>query len=78
MIKTELDETYIFKTSIEMRVFCCNYWYKIPFFRVSVTIEPDRSLQQFVTKNCFDFMSITIVWQYKTDTAAEFAIRGIF
>ena len=25
---------------------------KIPFFRVSVTIEPGRSLLQFVTTNC--------------------------
>ena len=25
---------------------------KIPFFRVSVTIEPDRSLLQFVTTKC--------------------------
>ena len=25
---------------------------KIPFFRVSVTIEPGRSLLQLVTKNC--------------------------
>ena len=26
---------------------------KIPFFRVLVTIEPGRSLLQFVTTNCF-------------------------
>ena len=27
---------------------------KIPFFRVLVTIEPGRSLLQFVTTNCFE------------------------
>ena len=35
-----------------MRFFWCKYWIKIPFFRVSVTIEPGRSLLQFVTTNC--------------------------
>ena len=30
---------------------------KIPFFRVSVTIEPGRSLLQFVTTNCLIFNS---------------------
>ena len=31
---------------------------KIPFFRVSVTIEPGRSLLQFVTTNLFDNLKI--------------------
>ena len=32
---------------------------KIQFFRVLVTIEPDRSLLQFVTTNCLmDFIQI--------------------
>ena len=38
MRKTKLDETYIFKISIKM-----------PFFAVLVSIEPGRSLLQFVT-----------------------------
>ena len=52
MGKTKLDETYIFKTSIKMRFFDIAIGIKIPFFRVLVTIEPDRSLLQFVTTNC--------------------------
>ena len=56
MGKTKLDETYIFKISIKMRFFWCRYWYqkifRFSFFRVLVTIEPGRSLLQFVTTNC--------------------------
>ena len=40
-----------------MRFFRCNYWYQIPFFRVSVTIEPGRSLILFVTTNC-------LIWKF--------------
>ena len=51
MGKINLDETYIFKISIKMR-FDATIGIKIPFFRVSVTIEPGHSLLQFVTMNC--------------------------
>ena len=49
---TDLNETYIFKISIKMRFFDVTIGIKIPFFRVSVTIEPGRSFLQFVTTNC--------------------------
>ena len=51
MGKTKLDETYIFKISI-CDSFDVGIGIKIPFFRVLVTIEPGRSLLQFVTTNC--------------------------
>ena len=34
---------------------------KIQFFRVLVTIEPDRSLLQFVTTNCL-ILPLEILW----------------
>ena len=51
MGKTKLDETYIFKISIKCNSFVA-IGIKVPFFRVSITIEPGRSLLQFVTTNC--------------------------
>ena len=52
MDKIKLDETYTFKICIKMRLFWRNYWYQNSIFRVLVTIEPGRSLLQFVTTNC--------------------------
>ena len=52
MGKTKLDETYIFKISIKSDSFDAATGIKIPFFRVVVTIEPGRSLLQFITTNC--------------------------
>ena len=52
MGKTKLDETYIFKISIKYNSFDVGIDIKIQFFRVLVTIEPGRSLLQFVTTNC--------------------------
>ena len=52
MGKTKLDETYIFEISIKMQFFYVAIDIKIQFFRVLVTIEPGRSLLQFVTTNC--------------------------
>ena len=49
---TDLDETYIFKISIKCDSFDVTIGIKIPFFRVSVTIVPGRSLLQFATTNC--------------------------
>ena len=38
---------------------------EIPFFRVLVTIEPGRSLLQFVTTNCLIFSSrILKIWPW--------------
>ena len=34
---------------------------KIPFFRVLVTIEPGRSLLQFVTTNCLTIRKVTLL-----------------
>ena len=55
MGKTKLDETYIFKINIKWDSFDVGIGIKIPFFRVLVTIEPGRSLLQFVTTNCLTY-----------------------
>ena len=57
MTKTKFDETYIckikIKIGIEIMFFTLNKnSIEITFFRVSFTIEPGRSLLQFVTTNC--------------------------
>ena len=52
MGKTNLDETYVLKSALKFDSFDVTTGIKIPFFRVSVTIEPGRSLLQFVTTNC--------------------------
>ena len=52
MGKTKLDETYILKPALKCDSFDVAIGIKIPFFRVLVTIEPGRSLLQFVTTNC--------------------------
>ena len=59
MGKTKLDETYIFKISIKCNSFDVAIDIKIQFFRVLVTIEPGRSLLQFVTTNCLIFRNQT-------------------
>ena len=46
---TKLDETYVSKISIICDSFDVAIGIKIPFFRVSFTIEPGRSLLQFLT-----------------------------
>ena len=40
------------KSALKFDSFDVTIGIKIPFFRVSVTIEPGRSLLQFVTTNC--------------------------
>ena len=40
------------KSALKCNSFDVTIGIKIPFFRVSVTIEPGRSLLQFVTTNC--------------------------
>ena len=52
MGKTKLDKTYIFNAALKFDSFDVAIGIKIPFFRVLVTIEPGRSLLQFVTTNC--------------------------
>ena len=41
-----------FKSSLKCDSFDVGIGIKIPFFRVLVTMEPGRSLLQFVTTNC--------------------------
>ena len=41
-----------FKSALKCNSFDVAIGTKIPFFRVLVTIEPGRSLLQFVTTNC--------------------------
>ena len=50
--KIKLDETYILKSALKCDSFDVTIGIKFPFFRVLVTIEPVRSLLQFVTTNC--------------------------
>ena len=53
MGKTKLDENYIYlKSALKCDSFDVTIGVKIPLFRVLVTIEPGRSLLQFVTTNC--------------------------
>ena len=53
MGKTKPDETYIYvKSALKCDSFDVAIDIKIQFFRVLVTIEPGRSLLQFVTTNC--------------------------
>ena len=40
------------KSALKLNSFDVGIGIKIPFFRVLVTIEPGRSLLQFVTTNC--------------------------
>ena len=53
MGKSKLNETYIYlKSALKCDSFDVTIVIKIPFFRVSVTIELDCSLLQFVTMKC--------------------------
>ena len=45
------------KSALKCDSFDVTIGMKIPFFRVSVTIEPGRSLLQFVTTNCLKISS---------------------
>ena len=58
MTKTKFDETYIFEISIKSDSFDKSFSIEIPFFRVSFTIEPGRSLLQFVSTNCLKEIQI--------------------
>ena len=60
------------KSALKCDSFDVNIGIKIPFFRVSVTIEPGRSLLQFVTTNCLipDKYIIVINAMYENNTAA--------
>ena len=44
MGKPKLNETYTFKINIEIQFFSYIYWYPSSIFRISVNIEPGRSL----------------------------------
>ena len=50
--KTKLGETYDLESAQKYNSFDVTIGIKILFFRVSVTIEPGRSLLQLVTTNC--------------------------
>jgi len=49
---TDLDELIYLKSALKCDSCDVTIGIKIPFLRVSVTIEPGRSLLQFVTTNC--------------------------
>ena len=54
MGRTKLDETYIFKISIKSNSFDISIGIEIPFFRVSFSIEPSRSLLTVRYNELFD------------------------
>ena len=56
MGKIKFDETYLFKISIRIQFFWCNYGYQNSIFRVSVTIEPDHSLYTVRHHELFDLL----------------------
>ena len=49
-----------------------------PVFRVSVTIEPGRSLLQFVTTNCliYERKSLTLCHSSTFKTIKNFSVKG--
>ena len=49
-----------FKPALKCDSFDAAIGIKIPFFRVLVTIEPGRSLLQFVTTNCLISVGVKI------------------
>ena len=51
-----------------MRFFYVTIGIKIPLFRVSVPIEPGRSLLRFVTTNCL-IAAIAAITMFITDSA---------
>ena len=58
MGKTKLDETIYSKSALKCNSFDVAIDIKIQFCRVLVTIEPGRSLLQFVTTNCLKTFEI--------------------
>ena len=46
------------KSALKCNCFDVAIGIKIPFFRVLITIEPGRSLLQFVTTNCLIFVKM--------------------
>jgi hypothetical protein len=64
MCRTKRDETYIFEISIKSYSFDVPIGIKIPFFRVSVTIEPGRSLLTVRCYELFDNISFSSVGNY--------------
>ena len=55
MYKTKLNKTYKFKISIKIQFFDISIGIEIPLFRVSLTIEPGRSLITIRYHELFDF-----------------------
>ena len=56
MGRIKFYETYIFKTSIKSCSFDVSIDIEIPFFRISVTIEPGLSLLTVRYRELFDFL----------------------
>ena len=54
MTKPNLIKLIYLKSAERSDSFDISYSIEIPFFRVSFTIEPGRSLLQFVTHKLFD------------------------
>ena len=50
------------KSALKCNSFDVAIGIKIPFFRVLITIEPGRSLQQFVTTNCL-IMALVVLFE---------------
>ena len=63
MGKIKLDETYIFEIRIKIWSFWLSVGIKIPFFRVSVTIELGRSL---LTVRYHELFDIVILFYFIT------------
>ena len=50
------------KSALKCNSFDVTFVIKIPFFRVSVTIEPGCSLLQFITMNCLINIYVLCLW----------------
>jgi hypothetical protein len=63
--KIKLDETYIFEIRNKSDSFDVSIGIKIPFFRVSVTIEPGCSLLTVRYHELFDYSLVVISIRFK-------------
>ena len=59
------------KSALKCDSFDVTIGIKIPFFRVSVTIEPGRSLLQFVTTNCLTELDPNLSFAFRAKKVLE-------
>ena len=63
------------KSALKCDSFDVAIYIKIQFFRVLVTIEPDRSLLQFVTTNCLKMLAFVNFDSFSVMLDNTFVVR---